>query len=100
MRTEPGASLWLDSASRGTVDANGELSLPQVPPGWHTLRVAAPGKIDGVLSINVVSAAKTPVEIVLIDRVQVNPKDELKYAWVPPGTFTMGWLSRGCRLRL
>jgi len=90
VRTEPGASLWMDSANRGTVDANGEFALAEVPRGGHTLRIAAPGKIDRVLSVNVIPGVKTPVEVVLIDRVQVNPKDGLKYAWVPPGTFAMG----------
>ncbi len=41
--TEPNAIVWLDEIRRGTTDAAGKLSLAQVSPGGHSLRVRASG---------------------------------------------------------
>jgi formylglycine-generating enzyme required for sulfatase activity len=35
-------------------------------------------------------AAPGPHGAPITDRIRVNPKDGLKYVWIPPGTFTMG----------
>jgi hypothetical protein len=90
LRTFPGASCWLDGKSQGTVGATGEFELSEVLPGAHSLRVAAPGKTERLISVKVAPGAITPADVKLIEAVQVNPRDGLKYVWIPAGTFTMG----------
>jgi formylglycine-generating enzyme required for sulfatase activity len=95
LRTLAGASITLDGASRGNTEANGELVLANVAPGQHELRVSAPGKLDRLQTITIAAGAETHVEAALGDipiagPVRENPKDGLKYVWIPPGTFMMG----------
>ncbi len=49
VRTEPNASVWLDEVRRGTTDASGNLTLKNVSPGRHTLRVRARGFAERTL---------------------------------------------------
>ena len=44
IQTSPGASVFLDESGRGSADANGQLSVPNVAAGPHELRISAPGK--------------------------------------------------------
>jgi len=96
LRTLAGASISLDGASRGSADASGELVLANVPPGPHELRVSAPEKKEYLKSVTVTPGQETRVEATLQDappspgQVRENPKDGLKYVWIPPGTFMMG----------
>ena len=96
LRTHAGASITLDGASRGSADTNGELVLPNVPPGAHELRVSAPGKKEYLQSVTVTPGQETRVEATLqavalpSGQVRVNPKDGLKYVWIASGTFMMG----------
>jgi formylglycine-generating enzyme required for sulfatase activity len=96
VRTLVGASVFLDSASRGNADASGELTLTAVPAGEHELRVSAPGKKDFLEPVTLSPGGETTVEAKLQNappspgQVRVNPKDGLKYVWIPPGTFMMG----------
>jgi formylglycine-generating enzyme required for sulfatase activity len=96
-----GARVTLDNASRGSTDANGELVLTDVPPGSHHLRVTAHGKKDYERSVSVLVGQETEIRAPLEDvgpllpgTVRENPRDGLKYVWIPPGTFMMG-CSRG-----
>jgi len=41
--TEPNAIVWIDEIRRGTTDASGKLSLSQLSPGSHKVRVRATG---------------------------------------------------------
>ena len=93
----PGAVVSLDSLGRGAADGNGRLMVSDVARGAHTLRVTAPGKKDFSQTVNVSSGQESRVEAALLDlgrpapgQVRENPKDGLKYVWIPPGTFMMG----------
>jgi formylglycine-generating enzyme required for sulfatase activity len=95
LRTLAGARISLDGASRGSANASGELVLADVPPGPHELRVSAPGRMDRLQMITITAGAETHVEaelgnILTAGPVRENPKDSLKYVWIPPGTFMMG----------
>ena len=59
------------------------------------LVLGAPGPRDDARSITVAVGAETHVYVGLTDlpgagAVRENPKDGLKYVWIPPGTFMMG----------
>ena len=87
LRTLAGASISLDGASRGSADASGELVLANVPPGPHELRISASGKAEYRQNITVPTGKEARVEARLKDggTLRVNPKDGLKYVWIPPG---------------
>jgi formylglycine-generating enzyme required for sulfatase activity len=93
-----GAEVFLDSASRGRTDASGELALADVPRGAHEVRISAPGKKEYRQNITVPAGQEAKIDAPLADlgpapaplRVRENPKDGLKYVWIPPGTFQMG----------
>jgi len=96
VRTLAGAGIALDGASRGSTDSHGELLLGDVPPGEHQLQFSSPGKETYQQGVMVASAQETLVEATLKNappppgQVRENPKDGLKYVWIPPGTFMMG----------
>ena len=98
VQTLPGARVTLDNASRGRTDANGQLTINNVAPGSHEMRVTAEGKKDFHQNITVLAGKWTMIDAPLADikapilavRVQENPKDGLKYVWIPPWTFVMG----------
>ena len=96
VRTTRGAAVSLDNSSRGVADASGELTVSEVATAVHALRIAARGKNDFSQTVNVSSRQETRVEAALLDlgptagSVRENPRDGLKYVWMPPGTFMMG----------
>jgi formylglycine-generating enzyme required for sulfatase activity len=96
VQTTPGAQVFVDNASRGTADAGGILAVPDVGGGTFTLRISAKGKKDFQQSVKVTAGGETHIDAPLADlattagMVVQNPKDGLKYAWIPPGTFQMG----------
>jgi len=94
LRTLAGANITLDGASRGSADASGELVLANLSPGTHELRVSAPRKKDYRQGVTVLGGEEARMEVALEDigpgTVKENPKDGLKYVWLPPGTFMMG----------
>jgi formylglycine-generating enzyme required for sulfatase activity len=96
VKTLAGASISLDGASPASTDKNGELVLGDVPPGAHQLHLSAPGKKDFQQSLMVEAGQETLVQATLQDaspppgQVRLNPKDGLKYVWIPSGTFMMG----------
>jgi len=89
-----GAEVFLDSASRGRTDASGELAVADVGPGSHELRISVPGKNEYRQNISVPAGQEAKIDAPLADlapgTVNTNPKDGLKYVWIPPGTFAMG----------
>jgi formylglycine-generating enzyme required for sulfatase activity len=91
-----GAEVFLDSTSRGRTDASGELAVADVSPGSHELRISAPGKKEYRQSITVPVGQEAKIDAPLADlgpapgTVRENPKDRLKYVWIPSGTFQMG----------
>jgi len=96
-QTSPGATVFLDGASRGVADAQGQLAIPGVAAGSHELRITAPGKKEYRQSITVAAGQEIRIEARLEDAgppppgtVRENPKDGLKYVWIPPGNFGMG----------
>jgi formylglycine-generating enzyme required for sulfatase activity len=90
VKTLPGASILLDNSPRGTVDASGELLLNDIPPGSHWLRATARGKANASRNIVIAAGEETLIEMTLVDTVQTNPQDGLKYVWIAPGRFLMG----------
>ena len=86
----PGAAILLDNSPHGTVDASGELLLNDIPPGSHWLRATARDKADASRNIEVAAGEETLVDMTLVDTVQTNPQDGLKYVWIAPGRFLMG----------
>jgi formylglycine-generating enzyme required for sulfatase activity len=94
VRTQVGARVTLDNASRGSADANGEILLSNLSPGVHDLRISAPLKKDYQQAVTVLEGEENRVEAKLENltagTLRENPKDGLKYAWIPPGTFMMG----------
>jgi formylglycine-generating enzyme required for sulfatase activity len=99
VHTSPGAGIFLDGSSRGTADADGEWAIGEVAAGSHQLRVSAPGKKEYRLTIRVTAGEESNVNAELADvekpstpdgTAKENPKDGLKYVWIPPGTFIMG----------
>ncbi len=96
LQTLAGASTFLDGVNRGSTDGRGGLVLTDVPAGPHELRVSAPLKSDFRQSVTVLVGEENRLEARLDaappsrGEVRENPKDGLKYIWIPPGTFVMG----------
>jgi len=65
----PGADVFLDDTHRGITDSNGELTLQDVPPGAHTLRVTARGKKDLQEPVEIAAGEKAIVQAALTDLV-------------------------------
>lgn len=91
------AEVFLDDSSRGTTGVTGQLVVSNVAPGSHELHVSAPGMREWRQSITVLAGQESTVEAPLerigpppAGTVRENPKDGLKYVWIPPGTFVMG----------
>ena len=93
--TSPRAEVYLDGATQGRADAQGQLST-KAKPGTHALKVSLEGKKDFEQSVTLTPPQATRIEARLEDigpstgQVRVNPKDGFKYVWIAPGTFTMG----------
>ncbi len=96
VRTLAGANVLLDNSARGSADAGGELVLAEVSSGAHEVRVSARGKRDYRQTVTVLAGQESRMEARLEDAgpapgtVRENPKDGLKYVWIPSGTFQMG----------
>ncbi len=94
VNTFQGAEIYLDDSDRGSADAQGQLPIPAVAVGPHELRVSADGKKTFREKIIVAAGQETTIEAELVDlpptTLRVNPKDGLKYQWIPAGTFLMG----------
>jgi formylglycine-generating enzyme required for sulfatase activity len=106
VQTSAGAEIFLDGSSRGSANPAGQLVVSDVTPGAHELRVVVQNKKDFRQSTTVLAGQQSTVDAMLADiekppaeapkpvtragTTRVNPKDGLKYVWIPPGTFTMG----------
>ena len=93
--TSPDAEVYLDGEPRGKASALGEFTL-NAKPGAHALKVSLKGKKDFEQEITFAPQQASRIQARLEDvgaspgRVRENPKDGLKYVWIPPGTFMMG----------
>ncbi len=54
VQSDEGARVWLNNNNVGTVDSTGELTIPRVRAGTHTLRARVDGKEDIVKQIIVI----------------------------------------------
>jgi len=96
VQTSEGAEVFLDNSRRGIAGLDGKLIVPEMAPGPHELRVTAQGKKDFRQGVTVLAGQEISVEARIESlgptpgMVRVNPKDGLKYVWIPPGSFTMG----------
>jgi formylglycine-generating enzyme required for sulfatase activity len=102
--TTPGAAVYLDGELQGHASDQGKLTI-EAKPGDHGLKVSLKGKKDFEQSVTLAAPRATKVDARLEDigpapgQVRENPKDGLKYVWIPPGTFMMGCLPQdGCYL--
>jgi len=93
--TSPDAEVYLDGELKGHANAQGELTL-RARPGAHELKVKLSGRKDFQQNATLTPPQRTKVEARLEapgpapGTVLENPKDGLRYVWIPPGTFTMG----------
>jgi len=93
--TSPNSEVYLDGALQGRADAQGGLTLKS-KLGPHALKVTLSGKKDFEQSVTLVAQQTTSIQARLLDvgpppgTARENPKDGLKYVWIPPGTFMMG----------
>ncbi len=90
--TSPDAEVYLDGALQGRAGAQGELAM-KAKPGAHALKVTLKGKKDFEQNVTLTAPQATKVEARLENlppKVRENPKDGLKYVWIPAGTFQMG----------
>jgi formylglycine-generating enzyme required for sulfatase activity len=90
--TSPNAEVFLDGEFQGQASAQGELAL-KAKAGAHAMKVSLKGKKDFEQSVTLIAQQASKVEARLEDvpgAVRENPKDGLKYVWIPPGSFEMG----------
>jgi formylglycine-generating enzyme required for sulfatase activity len=93
--TSPNAEVYLDGEPLGKADAQGRFG-GKAKLGPHVLKVSLEGKKDFQQNLTLAARQATKVQARLEDvgptpgQVRENPKDGLKYVWIPPGTFTMG----------
>jgi len=93
--TSPNAEVYLDGELKGRANAQGELAM-KAKLGAHTLRVSLAGMKDFERKVTVVAGQVIRIGAALAGldpapvAVKVNPKDGLKYVWIPSGTFQMG----------
>jgi formylglycine-generating enzyme required for sulfatase activity len=113
VQTSPNAQVYLDETFKGQVGRKGRLVIDDPKPGDHALRVSLPGKKDYEQRVTVAAGQVARITATLADverpsppapveapprgvpaptalTVRENPKDGLKYVWIPPGTFMMG----------
>ena len=100
VETSPGAEVWLDDQRQGRADAEGHRAIRNVLKGTHQLKVSLPGYYDYAQTVAVNTSEATKLTAVLVPLlVKINPKDGLKYVWVPAGNFTMGYSRRDYRCK-
>jgi formylglycine-generating enzyme required for sulfatase activity len=93
--TSPNAEVTVDGEIAGRASAQGRLTV-QVKPGPHALRVSLEGKKEFEKWLTLAPRETTKIEAALTDLgpspgpVRDNPRDGLKYVWIPSGTFMMG----------
>ena len=113
IQTSPSAEVYVDEQFVGRASLQGRLAVPNPRPGDHALRVALAGKQDYQQQVKVTAGETSNVRAALADienpkpkppvemprrgvsapasgTGRENPKDGLKYVWIPPGAFTMG----------
>ncbi|MDR3677524.1 MAG: SUMF1/EgtB/PvdO family nonheme iron enzyme [Acidobacteriota bacterium] len=94
IHTSPFGSVYLDNVWK-EAGADGRLTLTDVTPGFHTLRIADSHKRDFRQNLSVAAGQELTVEAPLADLphagpMRQNPKDGLNYVWIPAGEFPMG----------
>jgi formylglycine-generating enzyme required for sulfatase activity len=93
--TSPGAAVYLDGEPQGYASEQGQLAV-KAKPGPHALKVSLNGKRDFERGVTLTARQTTKIEARLEDigpirgQVRENPRDGLRYVWIPPGTFMMG----------
>ena len=62
----PGASVWMDSNSKGRIPSSGALILPGITSGNHVFKVTAGGYNDWINTVYIQPNAVTPISATLI----------------------------------
>jgi formylglycine-generating enzyme required for sulfatase activity len=111
--SSPNAQVYLDDTFKGQVGRKGRLVIEDPKPGDHALRVSLSGKKDYEQRVTVAAGQLATITATLAGveqppppkpaeaprratstppplTVRENPKDGLKYVWIPPSTFMMG----------
>jgi len=113
VQTSTNAQVYLDDTFKGQVGRKGRLVIEDLKAGDHVLRVSLAGKKDFEQRVTVAAGQVATITATLADAespsppapvetprrtvsapaagtVRDNPKDGMKYVWIPPGTFMMG----------
>jgi serine/threonine-protein kinase len=113
VETSPNAQVYLDDTFKGQAGRKGRLVIDDVKSGDHELRVSLSGKREHEQRVTVAEGQGATITAALADAeppplpalveaprralsgpdtstVWENPKDGLKYVWIPPGAFMMG----------
>jgi formylglycine-generating enzyme required for sulfatase activity len=85
------AEVYLDGVLQGRADAHCELAI-RTRLGDHALKVSLAGWKDFDENVTLAAARGSKIEArpEYVIEVRANPKDGLKYVWIPSGTFMMG----------
>lgn len=92
IETSPKAEVFLDGQLAGRAGADGRVAA-KAKPGIHALKVSLAGNKDFQQNVTLVVGKVNELAAYLVATpgpVKVNPKDGLKYVWIPPGSFMMG----------
>ena len=95
VETSAGAVVYLDGESQGQADGKGVLDL-RVRLGAHTIKISQEGRQDFEQSITVRPGETNRLEAnlresgMMAGTARENPRDGMRYRWIPPGRFTMG----------
>jgi formylglycine-generating enzyme required for sulfatase activity len=95
IETSPSAAVYLDGQLAGRAGADGRFAW-KAKASTHALRVSLAGKQDFEQSLTLIAGQVNKSAAALAEvepapgTVKTNPKDGLKYVWIPPGSFQMG----------
>ncbi len=108
LQTSPNAQVYLNDVFKGQASEDDRLVNENPKSAEHKLRVSLPGKKDFQRRIVVVAGKEVKIVATLVEQrgaaeprptraqgpapgqARENPRDGLKYVWIPPGTFMMG----------
>lgn len=94
-----GAAVFVDNVLVEKNSPGGDLSVPELARGKHSVRVTAEGyaPFEQAIDLGPGTVLTLPIPLTLTvppaGFTRENPRDGLKYVWIPPGTFPMGCLA-------
>jgi formylglycine-generating enzyme required for sulfatase activity len=91
-----GASVTIDDRLVDKSSPGGNVNVPDLPPGKHTVHITAEGYAPFEQTVELGPGSVLTLRTPLLPLApapglaRMNAIDGLKYVWIPPGTFTMG----------